>query len=354
MKKTGMILLAVLLGCGGGETAEQNDTEKTAASSIDLSTLADPYSYVLEEVCWQVPSVYRHLQRMELVTGEEVMYTADDGTVYYSTETGEYTDGMFRMVRRFAMSQDGTELYEYDARKDEWYLREPAQPVLTVERIRTDLLYSDMIAGYAWTGEGSVSAEWARICPWAADLPLIDAGGTDVYLIVPGQDNTVTEVYRTENEENKELLYRSETGDPVLVRAGSPDRIAEAVIIITEGSRVMEIRPYHLNEPVRWDAAHDEAAMNFGSVDYLWTIEDDERIRKTLDAAVDDPGSSGLVMERGVHDTLELQYRPCWVIHFGTQQNGRFTRERTYAVSDDYHYVYIYDPVHDEWCECTD
>jgi len=64
--------------------------------------------------------------------------------------------------------------------------------------------------------------------------------------------------------------------------------------------------------------------------------------------------SRGLTMEEGPHGTVELQYRPCWEIHYGTNHDGVFTRERTYAVSDDYHHVFIYDPVSDEWSECTD
>ena len=357
MKKAGWILLAVLLGCGGAEEADRKETPEPAASSIDLSTMADPCSYVLEEVCWNVPYIYRYLQRMELTAEDGTQYTDDDGTVYYSTETGVNENGAFRAVRRFAMSQDGTELYEYDAWREEWYLREDSCPVLAKERIRTDLLYQDLIAGYAWTGEDGMSAEWAGICPWAADLPVVDAGGTDTYLIVPRSDRASAAVHRLEDGEAGEVLYSQENGSPFIIKTGSPTSIPEAVVRVTEDDRVMDLYLYHLNQPGCWDAAHDESAMNFGSVDYLWTIEDNDRIGKVLCEAVDDLEGligRGLTMEEGPHGTVELQYHPCWEIHYGTNHDGVFTRERTYAVSDDYHHVFIYDPVSDEWSECTD
>lgn len=72
--------------------------------------------------------------------------------------------------------------------------------------------------------------------------------------------------------------------------------------------------------------------------------------RELFEAAVlDDPSLEDYSMMVDEGNVINLQYHLCQVIFFGTDKEEAFTRERTYAVSEDYQWVFEYSAVDDVW-----
>ena len=72
--------------------------------------------------------------------------------------------------------------------------------------------------------------------------------------------------------------------------------------------------------------------------------------KELFEAAMrDDPSLENYSMMVDEGNVINLQYHLCQVVFFGTDKEEAFTRERTYAVSEDYQWVFEYSAVDDVW-----
>ncbi|MBR2991243.1 MAG: hypothetical protein IKF51_07290 [Solobacterium sp.] len=348
------VLAGILLtGCAAGTA--QNDLVEEEPALLD--TLEDPYAYAEEYVSHHVPYVYGYLMRLELKTGAEEMITDEEGNRYYSFGIGETDEkGTFTAVRSFAMNAAGDEIYEYDDAGEQWYLREEPVTEISPEMMQADLQYQDSPAGFAWIGKDSIGEDWLKRCPWISDLHTVDSDGSEYYLIVPREPGTNLGVNRIAEGKAVDTYYASADGVPIIVRTGDPDRLSELEISALVGTRRAAFMPYHAWNPI-YDTANGELVMNLGDVDYYGLIADRDRLQETILAAYPDMKqniASGMTMDRTVPEIVEIGFRPCWAVHYGTDHEGMFTRERTFAVSDDYMHVFEYSTAEDTWYEHHD
>ena len=63
----------------------------------------------------------------------------------------------------------------------------------------------------------------------------------------------------------------------------------------------------------------------------------------------DDPSLENYSMMVDEGNVINLQYHLCQVVFFGTDKEEAFIRERTYAISEDYQWVFEYSAVDDVW-----
>ena len=367
-----VLCIALLTGCAGKAPAasaapEASKTPEAPAVSATpetpkelLSGMEDPYAYMTDVICRDVPRMYEFLQNGTLQYGEERKYAVNElGTndqECYGVSFG-YEDGsQFVTVRSFAMANDQSKLYEYQDVKGYWYEREAPHPTVTLDRLRSDMAYNGYIGGFAYVGSDGIDKKYRQMFPWLEGLETVEYDGADLFAIVPADPAATVAVNRTDGNNNvTEVLYRSENGDPILLKAGSSTRMPDVQISITDSQgRTLSFSVYYMPMFDIYDPAHGIFAGNFGIVDYLWTVEDDELIQQKIVQEfpdLEDLLKKGMVMDKGPHDRIELSGHPCFEVYFGTEHDGMFTREKTYAVSDDMAHIFEYDVVSDSWYE---
>ncbi len=308
-----------------------------------------------EKVINEVPGIYRLMMQSDLVYGAE--YTAAPGNLdinRYGCYVFELDEGGTGIVkRRFAVSMDGRDIYEFNNATGKWYRHARPSPVVSLDRLRADLYADDDPAGVAFAGETVPSAETLRMYPWAEDAPVISGGDANLFLIVPRDPDASVTVSRVKDETVTEELYSSESGEPFFIRTVDNTRWSDLEVTVAGGGQVFVFTPFFSRDPYYYDSGHISYALNFGVPEYLWTVMDEDRVLETItekDPFLKELLNKGLEQDSS-YGTVYADYRPCREVYFGTAHDGIFTRERTYAVSDDYEHVYEYDTANDRWLE---
>jgi len=171
----------------------------------------------------------------------------------------------------------------------------------------------------------------------------IDAGGYEVYLLVPVSDDTTIAINKIDAEKNVlEVLHRDEYGKPVVLVC-NVDETPNTVVELTEGDRTVTFYPM-LN------SANGALYLpNGGGVsDYSYSAGTNENtfyLQACFDTLyydvpeVQDAVANGLTIEY-FDETAVIEDKDCIVFELGTYEGEAFKSEKSYAVTTDSMIVY--------------
>lgn len=353
MKRIIAVLLLMLLLSGCGRSMPYNfpyssdDVEKEPAEPEDEID----WRYAYQLVLGSVPGLADYCMN----SGLEVMDPGDETVTVndfecYPLRFCVYEGDDLIVVRRFAVSKIFPCIYENQIDKDYWFEREVPFLNLSLYDARQIVREKNAVSGFAYLGE---SDNWSQIARntfssfmYGFEDNKISGHGTSEYLIVPADSDADVTIYLCGDNSLKEVLYRSDKGDPVIVSADSELDNVEVVVRGTDGS--VSFFP----EPIITEIVSSDDGTVVPSLIDILNIGipfDSERL---LEAAItNDPDLEGMSMMVDEGNIIELQYHPCQIIWFGTDHGESFTREKMLAVSDDYQWVFEYSAADDVWSQ---
>ena len=171
----------------------------------------------------------------------------------------------------------------------------------------------------------------------------IDAGGYEVYLLVPVSDDTTIAINKIDADNNVlEVLHRDEYGNPVILVCNE-DETPNTVVEVTEGDRTVTFYPM-LNQ-----ANGSLYLPNGGGVsDYSYSSganEDAFFLQACFDTLyyevdeVQQAVAEGKTIEY-FDETAVIEDTDCIVFELGTYEGEAFKSEKKYAVTTDSMIVY--------------
>ena len=210
-----------------------------------------------------------------------------------------------------------------------------------------------------YTRQGEIEAAY----PFLQDGTVVDAGGYEIYAIVPGDDCKVS-IYPAQitedgeylddltapwytGQENEIIILRcnmSEIHSNVMVSAQKQNMSVQyhPMVSLKDGHLAAEAYCYDFSIYYNWDEYEPEYDLEYDS-------ELDFRIaREQLSETDEVRYYLGLGMSLWYTGTEEyIEGRNCPVFVLGTDHEDHFTKEHYYAVGDNV--VYYYDPSGDAW-----
>ena len=188
---------------------------------------------------------------------------------------------------------------------------------------------------------------------------MVDAGGYEIYAIVPGDDCRVS-VYPAQPTEEGEYLddlnspyYRGQENEIIILRCNVSEIHSNVMVSVQKQNMSVQYHPM-----VSLKDGHLAAETNCYdfSIYYNWDEYDpgydselDIRIAREQLSVTDEVSYYlGLGMSLWYTGTEEyIEGRNCPVFVLGTDHEDYFTKEHYYAVGDNV--VYYYDPSGDAW-----
>ncbi|MBQ6489164.1 MAG: hypothetical protein IJI75_08030 [Solobacterium sp.] len=184
--------------------------------------------------------------------------------------------------------------------------------------------------------------------PFMSDIDyshIVVDDGDMLICVVPTDPNASVAVNNISDINDPEVLYRSESGEPVFIVCSLDDPVTSITVTDSSDNSVSFLPEDYSKDP----------SFNEGGIIHNFTYDTE-------------PAD---VYQQGLFDTLLAQYpelteyasdpdnwtetiiledKTCYIAYFGTiQPNGWFTRERTFAVAEDHSRVYEYNVVQDVW-----
>jgi|GEM_PF-3063598 len=273
-------------------------------------------------------------------------------------------EGAGGVHRRFACGIEEPFLFEFDEAACEWYQRYPAFLGIPEEEGAAYLLRHGFLAGFAYIGAPStvpvdpndpsrgfsllpndrISTLAREGYPWIDDIDAahtIEGQGSEHYLVIFADPMASVSVNRIENGEVAEVLYRSETGEPIIVTADSEERRIE-ITVVDRAGKILTFSPIRYDGmfDFLYDEEHGESPTKFGFVENLPMGGNTQVI---LDALVErDPSLAGGGYEPWVDpdETVEIDCRPCWLVDLGHWYGNEYHIYERCAVSDDLRHAY--------------
>jgi len=177
------------------------------------------------------------------------------------------------------------------------------------------------------------------------DSHIIIDDGDMLICVVPTDPDAALAVNRIRDINDPEVLFRSESGEPVFIVCSLDDPEVSITITDSSGNTVTFLPEDYSKDPsfneegiihnFTYDAEPADVYQQ-GMLDALLA-----RFPELTEYASDPDNWT---------ETIELEGKTCRIAYFGTvQPNGWFTRERTFAVSEDYSRIYEYNVVQDVW-----
>ena len=206
-----------------------------------------------------------------------------------------------------------------------------------------------------YTRQGEVSAAY----PFLQDGTVVDAGGYEIYAIVPGDDCRVS-VYPAQPTEEGEYLddlnapyYTGKENEIIILRCNVSEIHSNVMVSVQKQNMSVQ---YHPMVSLKDGHLAAETHCYDFSIYYNWDEYDpgydselDIRIaREQLSETAEVSYYLGLGMALWYTGTEEyIEGRNCPVFVLGTDHEDYFTKEHYYAVGDNV--VYYYDPSGDAW-----
>lgn len=283
---------------------------------------------------------------------KDVEVTLDDGMNMIRMNTWcDLSDRGCNQVSPYAKSVgyhvdgDTIELAEetaYDSKLE--YVREEAR--------KKGALVSVALIGRMLPGENPRallnSTIYAYSHPFLSDIDdehTVFERGDFVVAIVPTDPNASLSINSELLSVEKDVLYRSESGEPVfvIVESNSIRETLDVVIVDSKGDSI---------------TFHPRLSVNDYSVDgklihnFTYTGETQNNLQVYFDIAYEylpEIMSNYAIDEYPFSESINLDGKQCLIMYAGTiQPNGIFTRERTFAICAD-KTIYEYDVVSDHW-----
>ena len=206
-----------------------------------------------------------------------------------------------------------------------------------------------------YTRQGEVAAAY----PFLQDGTVVDAGGYEIYAIVPGDDCRVS-VYPAQPTEEGEYLddlnapyYTGQENEIIILRCNVSEIHSNVMVSVQKQNMSVQ---YHPMVSLKDGHLAAETHCYDFSIYYNWD-ECDPRYDSELDIRIAREQLSetdevsyylGLGMSLWYTGTEEyIEGRNCPVFILGTDHEDHFTKEHYYAVGDNV--VYYYDPSGDAW-----
>lgn len=206
-----------------------------------------------------------------------------------------------------------------------------------------------------YTRQGEVAAAY----PFLQDGTVVDAGGYEIYAIVPGEDCRVS-VYPAQPTEEGEYLddlnfpyYRGKENEIIILRCNVSEIHSNVMVSVQKQNMSVQ---YHPMVSLKDGHLAAEAYCYDFSIYYDWDEYQSEydysldiNIARDLIAQTDEVSYYlGLGMSLWYTGTEEyIEGRNCPVFVIGTDHEEHFTKEKYYAAGDNV--VYYYDPLGDAW-----
>lgn len=206
-----------------------------------------------------------------------------------------------------------------------------------------------------YTRQGEVAAAY----PFLQDGTVVDAGGYEIYAIVPGDDCRVS-VYPAQPTEEGEYLddlnspyYRGQENEIIILRCNVSEIHSNVMVSVQKQNMSVQ---YHPMVSLKDGHLAAEAYCYDFSIYYDWDEYQSEydysldiNIARDLIAQTDEVSYYlGLGMSLWYTGTEEyIEGRNCPVFVIGTDHEEHFTKEKYYAAGDNV--VYYYDPLGDAW-----
>lgn len=206
-----------------------------------------------------------------------------------------------------------------------------------------------------YTRQGEIEAAY----PFLQDGTVVDAGGYEIYAIVPGDDCKVS-IYPAQITEDGEYLddltapwYTGQENEIIILRCNMSEIHSNVMVSVQKQNMSMQ---YHPMVSLKDGHLAAEAYCYDFSIYYNWD-EYDPEYDSELDIRIAQEQLSetdevryylGLGMSLWYTGTEEyIEGRNCPVFVLGTDHEDHFTKEQYYAVGDNV--VYYYDPSGDAW-----
>lgn len=206
-----------------------------------------------------------------------------------------------------------------------------------------------------YTRQGEIEAAY----PFLQDGTVVDAGGYEIYAIVPGDDCKVS-IYPAQITEDGEYLddltapwYTGQENEIIILRCNMSEIHSNVMVSVQKQNMSVQ---YHPMVSLKDGHLAAEAYCYDFSIYYNWDEYDPEydseldiRIaREQLSETDEVRYYLGLGMSLWYTGTEEyIEGRNCPVFVLGTDHEDHFTKEHYYAVRDNV--VYYYDPSGDAW-----
>lgn len=220
--------------------------------------------------------------------------------------------------------------------------------------------------GYTYEGaeaaeilEYTRQEEVAAAYPFLQDGTVVDAGGYEVYAIVPGDDCRVG-VYPAQPTEEGEYLddlnspyHRGQENEIIILRCNVSEIHSNVMVSVQKQNMSVQ---YHPMVSLKDGHLAAETHCYDFSIYYNWDEYDpgsdselDIRIAREQLSETDEVSYYlGLGLSLWYTGTEEyIEGRNCPVFVLGTDHEDHFTKEHYYAVGDNV--VYYYDPLGDAW-----
>lgn len=206
-----------------------------------------------------------------------------------------------------------------------------------------------------YTRQGEVAAAY----PFLQDGTVVDAGGYEIYAVVPGDDCRVS-VYPAQPTEEGEYLddlnapyYTGRENEIIILRCNVSEIHSNVMVSVQKQNMSVQ---YHPMVSLKDGHLAAEAYCYDFSIYYDWDEYQsdydyslDINIARDLIAQTDEVSYYlGLGMSLWYTGTEEyIEGRNCPVFVIGTDHEEHFTKEKYYAAGDNV--VYYYDPLGDAW-----
>lgn len=201
--------------------------------------------------------------------------------------------------------------------------------------------------------------ELAAAYPFLQDGTVVDAGGYEIYAIVPGLDCKIS-IYPTQVTEEGEYLedlnnpwYMGQENEVIILRCNMSEIFSNVMVSVQKQNMSVQ---YHPMVSLKDGHLAAEAYCYDFSIYYDWDEYQSEydysldiNIARDLIAQTDEVSYYlGLGMSLWYTGTEEyIEGRNCQVFVIGTDHEEHFTKEKYYAAGDNV--VYYYDPLGDAW-----
>lgn len=201
--------------------------------------------------------------------------------------------------------------------------------------------------------------ELAAAYPFLQDGTVVDAGGYEIYAIVPGLDCKIS-IYPAQITEEGEYLedlnnpwYMGQKNEVIILRCNMSEIFSNVMVSVQKQNMSAQ---YHPMVSLKDGHLAAEAYCYDFSIYYDWEEYQSEydfsldiNIARDLIAQTDEVSYYlGLGMSLWYTGTEEyIEERNCLVFVIGTDHEEHFTKEKYYAAGDNV--VYYYDPLGDAW-----
>ena len=201
--------------------------------------------------------------------------------------------------------------------------------------------------------------ELAAAYPFLQDGTVVDAGGYEIYAIVPGLDCKIS-IYPTQVTEEGEYLedlnnpwYMGQENEVIILRCNMSEIFSNVMVSVQKQNMSVQ---YHPMVSLKDGHLAAEAYCYDFSIYYDWDEYQSEydfsldiNIARDLIAQTDEVSYYlGLGMSLWYTGPEEyIEGRNCPVFVIGTDHEEHFTKEKYYAAGDNV--VYYYDPLGDAW-----